>query len=152
MLRGVIDNTCSQIQTDIGSGDAVTPGPENAEYSVMLKEFEARTLRVYPRYKVIAEKFETLTTLGIAYRGMKDYFDLCILSRYSDFEGDVLRQAVQNTFAAHKTTLHSALPLRLHKGNKGDGGEWHCLKATGFPKTTKGWLDDYAYRCLDPAT
>lgn len=113
MLLGVIDNARCQIQIDIGSGDAVTPGPEDAEYPVILEEFDAPKLRVYPRYTVIAEKFEALTVLGIANSRMKDYFDLWILSRYSEFEGNVLRQAVQDTFAARKTTLSGEAPFGL---------------------------------------
>lgn len=113
MLLGMIDNARCQIQIDIGSGDAVTPGPENAEYPVMLEEFEAPKLRVYPRYTVIAEKFEALTVLGIANSRMKDYFDLWILSRFSDFEGDVLRKAIQDTFAARKTKLPREVPFGL---------------------------------------
>ncbi|MFK7892233.1 MAG: nucleotidyl transferase AbiEii/AbiGii toxin family protein [Granulosicoccus sp.] len=55
---------------------------------------------------MIAEKFEALTVLGIANSRMKDFFDLWILSRYCVFEGDVLRQAVQNTFTARNTKLN----------------------------------------------
>jgi len=113
ILLGVIDNARCQIQIDIGYGDAVTPGPENAEYPVILEEFEAPKLRVYPQYSVIAEKFEALTVLGIANSRMKDYFDLWILSRYSDFEGDVLRKAIQDTFAARKTNFPGKVPFGL---------------------------------------
>jgi len=44
---------------------------------------------------------------------MKDYFDLWILSRHSDFEGDVLRQAVQDTFTARNTKLIRESPFDL---------------------------------------
>ncbi len=40
LLFGMIENARCQIQIDIGSGDAVIPGPEYAEYPVMFKEFE----------------------------------------------------------------------------------------------------------------
>ena len=62
---------------------------------------------------MIAEKFEALTVLGIANSRMKDYFDLWILSRHSDFEGDVLRQAVQGTFTARNTKLIRESPFGL---------------------------------------
>ena len=113
MLLSMIDKARCQIQIDIGSGDAVTPGPENAEYPVMLEEFEAPKLRVYPRYTVIAEKFEALTVLGIANSRMKDYYDLWTLLRFSDFEGDVLRKAVRDTFAARKTKFPREVPFGL---------------------------------------
>lgn len=113
-LLDMIENARCQIQIDISSGDAVTPGPENAEYPVMFDEFDTPKLRVYPRYTVIAEKFEALTVLGIANSRMKDYFDLWILSTYADFEGDVLRQAIQDTFTARDTTLHKESPFGLN--------------------------------------
>ena len=112
-LLGVIDGARCQIQIDIGFGDAVTPGPEDVEYPVMLPGFEAPKLRVYPRYTVVAEKFEALSSLGIANSRMKDYFDLWILARYSEFDGDILRQAIQATFNRRKTALTGQLPFGL---------------------------------------
>lgn len=113
MLLGVIDGARCQIQIDIGFGDAVTPGPEDVEYPVMLPDFAAPKLRVYPRYTVVAEKFEALSKLGIANSRMKDYFDLWVLARHTDFDGDVLGQAVQATFERRKTALTGQLPFGL---------------------------------------
>jgi len=113
MLLGLIDGARCQIQVDIGFGDAVTPGPEDAQYPVMLSEFAAPKLRVYPRYTVVAEKFEALSLLGIANSRMKDYFDLWILARQTDFDGDILRQAIQATFDCRKTALTGQVPFGL---------------------------------------
>ena len=44
---------------------------------------------------------------------MKDYFDLWILARHTDFDGEVLRQAVQATFDRRKTALTGHAPLGL---------------------------------------
>lgn len=110
-LLGVIDGARCQI--DIGFGDAVTPGPEDVEYPVMLAEFAAPKLRVYPRYTVVAEKFEALSSLGIANSRMKDYFDLWILAQHTDFDGDTLRQAIQATFGRRKTALTGEVPFGL---------------------------------------
>ena len=113
MLLGVIDGARCQIQIDIGFGDAVTPGPEDVEYPVMLAEFAAPKLRVYPRYTVVAEKFEALSSLGIANSRMKDYFDLWILAQHTDFDGDTLRQAIRATFDRRKTALAGEVPFGL---------------------------------------
>lgn len=112
-LLGVIDGARCRIQVDIGFGDAVTPGPENVDYPVMLPDFAAPKLRVYPRYTVVAEKFEALSALGITNTRMKDYFDLWILARHTDFDGDLLRQAIQATFACRKTALTATIPFGL---------------------------------------
>lgn len=113
MLLGVIDGARCQVQIDIGFGDAVTPGPENVEYPVMLSQFEAPKLRVYPRDTVVAEKFEALSSLGIANSRMKDYFDLWILAQHTHFDGDTLRQAIQATFDRRKTALTGEAPFGL---------------------------------------
>lgn len=113
ILLGVIDGARCHIQIDIGFGDAVTPGPEEVEYPVMLSEFAAPRLRIYPRYTVVAEKFEALTSLGIANSRMKDYFDLWMLAQHTDFDGDTLRQAVQATFQRRNTALTVAAPFGL---------------------------------------
>lgn len=113
MVLGAIDDARCQIQIDIGFGDAVTPGPEDVEYPVMLSEFAAPKLRVYPRYTVVAEKFEALSSLGIANSRMKDYFDLWILAQHTDFDGDTLRQAVRATFDRRKTALTGEAPFGL---------------------------------------
>ena len=113
MLLSVIDGARCQIQIDIGFGDAVTLGPEDVEYPVMLAEFAAPKLRVYSRYTVVAEKFEALSSLGIANSRMKDYFDLWILARHTDFDGDILRQAVQATFDRRNTVLTGRAPFGI---------------------------------------
>ena len=104
------------MQIDIGFGDAVTPGPADAQYPVMLPEFAAPKLRVYPRYTVVAEKLEALASLGIANSRMKDYFDLWILSRHTGFDSDTLRRAIRATFDRRKTRLPQDVPLGLAGG------------------------------------
>lgn len=115
-LLGLIDEARCPIQIDIGFGDAVTPGPEDVQYPAMLSEFDAPKLRVYPRYTVVAEKLEALASLGIANSRMKDYFDLWILSRYTDFEGDTLRRAIRATFDRRKTAVPTDAPFGLTDG------------------------------------
>jgi len=112
-LLGLIDGARCPIQIDIGFGDAVTPGPEEALYPVILPNFDAPKLRVYPRYTVVAEKLEAMATLGIANSRMKDFFDLWILSRYTEFDGDTLRRAIRATFDRRKTELPPGVPFGL---------------------------------------
>ena len=63
-LLGLIDGARCPVQIDIGFGDVVTPGVENVQYPVMLAEFDAPKLRVYPRYTVVAEKLQALVALA----------------------------------------------------------------------------------------
>ena len=112
-LLGSIDGARCQIQVDIGFGDAVTPDPDDVEYPVILQEFAAPKLRAYPRYTVVAEKLEAITSLGMANSRMKDYFDLWVLARYADFDADILRRAVQATFDRRATSMSGSAPLGL---------------------------------------
>lgn len=112
-LLATLDGARCQIQADIGFGDAVTPGPQEVEYPTILKDFNAPKLHTYPRYTVVAEKFEALSKLGMTNSRMKDYFDLWILARHTDFYGETLYQAIEATFSRRKTDLAVEPPLGL---------------------------------------
>ena len=77
-LVGVLAGARCPVQVDVGFGDAVTPAPEPVDYPVMLPGLPAPRLRTYPRYTVVAEKFEALVTLGIANSRMKDALALSL--------------------------------------------------------------------------
>lgn len=112
-LVGSLDGARCHVQADIGFGDAVTPAPEEAIYPVLLDDLPAPSLRVYPRYTVIAEKFEAITSLGIANSRMKDFFDLWMLTRHSELDTAILRQAIAATFARRGTGLAAGTPMGL---------------------------------------
>jgi predicted nucleotidyltransferase component of viral defense system len=112
-MVALLGNARTAIQVDIGYGDAVTPAPETAIYPVLLEDFPAPQLRVYPRYTVVAEKVETIATLGIANSRMKDYFDLWVLRQQGEFDREVLRLAIAATFARRGRPLPSQVPVGL---------------------------------------
>lgn len=120
-LFGIIDGARASIQVDVGFGDAVTPAPGDAEYPVILPGLDAPKLRVYPRYTVVAEKLQTLASLGIANSRMKDYFDLWVLARHAEFDGTILRQAIRATFQRRQTTLPEQPPFGLTDAFAQDG-------------------------------
>lgn len=96
------------LQIDVGSGDAVTPGPENTDFPVLL-DFPSPRVRAYPVYTVVAEKFEAIVSLGIRNTRMKDFHDLWFLSRRFDFDGETLHRALLATFGRRKTSLDGEL-------------------------------------------
>lgn len=112
-MLALLGNARIAIQVDIGYGDAVTPAPDTATYPVLLAEFPAPVLRTYPRYTVIAEKVETIATLGIANSRMKDYFDLWVLQQHGEFDPALLRTAIIATFTRRGRSLPIALPVGL---------------------------------------
>jgi len=112
-LVGLLGSARTAIQVDIGYGDAVTPAPESATYPVLLDDFPAPLLRVYPRYTVVAEKVEAIVTLGVANSRMKDYFDLWVLQQQGEFDADILRMAIIATFSRRTRALPHGLPVGL---------------------------------------
>jgi hypothetical protein len=56
-LVACIGSARCALQIDVGFGDTVTPGPQTVAYPTLLSDFPAPTLRVYPVYTVIAEKY-----------------------------------------------------------------------------------------------
>lgn len=72
-LLALLDGARCPVQLDIGFGDAVVPGPDEVLYPVILGDMAEPHLRVYPRYTVVAEKLEALTSLGMLNSRMKDY-------------------------------------------------------------------------------
>jgi len=79
-LMADLDGAQIALQVDVGFGDAVTPGIEEADFPTLL-DFPAPHLRTYPRETVIAEKFEAMVRLGIVNTRMKDFYDVWQLAR-----------------------------------------------------------------------
>lgn len=112
-LIGYLDGARSPVQIDIGYGDAVTPAPELADYPVMLEGLPAPRIRTYPRYTVVAEKFEAIVSLGMANSRLKDYFDLWVLLTTQDFDSVLLKTAIAATLERRHTTLPASTPVGL---------------------------------------
>jgi hypothetical protein len=101
------------LQIDVGFGDAVTPAPQTVVYPTLLDDFQAPTLRVYPVYTVVAEKYQAMVMLGQANSRMKDFFDLAVIARRTELDGATLAAAIAATFARRRTALPMERPLAL---------------------------------------
>jgi len=112
-LVGLLNRARCTVQLDIGFGDAVVPGPDEVDYPTILSDMPGPHLRVYPRYTVVAEKLEALVSLGMLNSRMKDYFDLWIMSKHSNFDGAVLSRAIRATFERRHTGIPSGIPIGL---------------------------------------
>jgi len=100
------------IQVDIGFGDAVTPASKRIDYPSLLG-FPAPKLRAYPKETVVAEKFEAMVSLGITNSRMKDFYDLWMIARDFEFDGEILSKAIQATFRRRGTNIPTELPVAL---------------------------------------
>lgn len=112
-LNGRISNVRCALQIDVGFGDAVTPGPRTVVFPVLLDDLAAPTLRVYPVYTVIAEKYHAITVLGLANTRMKDFFDIATIAQRTDLDGATLARAIGATFARRSTALPEKPPVAL---------------------------------------
>lgn len=90
----------------IGFGDVITPKVEHVEFSTFFDEMPAPKLRAYPKYTVISEKFEAMISLEMTNSRQKDFYDIWYMSQQFDFDGNILKQAIEKTFAKRKTALH----------------------------------------------
>lgn len=111
-LEARLVNARIRLQVDIGFGDIVTPAPENIIFPVLL-DFPAAHLRAYPIYTVVAEKLEASVRLGEQNTRMKDFFDLWFLSRNFPFAGELLKNAIAQTFTRREMPLPETLPVAL---------------------------------------
>jgi len=101
-----------RLQVDVGFGDAITPSAVVVEFPPLL-DFPGPRLRAYPRETVVAEKVEAMVQLGMANSRMKDFYDVALLARTFDFDGELLLRAIRATFDRRKTALPRVLPLAL---------------------------------------
>lgn len=92
------------VTIDVGFGDALEPGVELLDYPSLL-DFPLARLRAYARETVIAEKFQAMVALGYANSRLKDFYDIWILSRSFEFDGDRLVRAIAATFARRGTPV-----------------------------------------------
>ena len=99
-----------RLQFDIGFGDSIFPSAEFCEYPGLL-DLDKPLIKIYPRYTVIAEKFEAMVSLGMKNSRLKDFFDIWLLSEYFDFDFIILEQSVTQTFTRRQTTLPQDLPI-----------------------------------------
>lgn len=112
-LMGMLGNARCPVQADVGFGDAVTPEPEESTYPTLLADMPAPTLRVYPRYTVVAEKFHAIVEHGMQNSRMKDFFDLWVLTHKAELDPAILRRAIGATFIRRGTALPTAIPIGL---------------------------------------
>ena len=113
VIAGELAKARSKTQIDVGFGDAVTPGPVDWVYPVLLEDLPAPRLRAYPIYTVVAEQLHAITLLGMTNSRVKDYFDLSVLLEREILDADLLAQAIKATFERRGMTVPAELPVGL---------------------------------------
>jgi predicted nucleotidyltransferase component of viral defense system len=117
------------LQVDIGFGDVITPGTDDVEYPSLLGLPSPR-LHAYPRETVIAEKLEAMVVLGMANSRMKDFYDVWMMSRELQFDGQTLARAIRATFQRRRSGLPHTAPTAFTQefaGNPDKGMQWNAF-------------------------
>lgn len=140
LFQGKLEQARIHMQIDVGFGDSVTPAPTAIDYPVIL-DLPAPQLKGYPPETVVAEKFEAMVKLGMINTRMKDFYDLWLLSRQFDFDGETLSKAIRTTFAHRGTTL-TATPMAFTAAFHDEKlPQWRAFLSrtglTGAPETLK---------------
>jgi len=107
-----VTNAQVRLQIDVGFGDVIMPEATLVDFPTLL-DLPSPRLLAYPRESVVAEKLEAMVQLGMANSRMKDFYDIFVLARDFDFEGDLLCRAIRATFERRRTRLPTSLPVAL---------------------------------------
>lgn len=98
------------MQIDVGFG-TVFPAPVPIDLPSIL-DFPPPRMMGYTRESSIAEKFHAMAKRELLNSRMKDFFDIWVLSRHFEFDGDVLSQAIAETFT-HRGMKVPSEPVAL---------------------------------------
>ncbi len=120
-------------QVDVGFGDAVVPAAEWMDYPTLL-DLPAPRVRAYTRYTVVSEKLEAIVSLGTLNSRMKDFYDLWMLSRGFEFDGELLSHAVRATFERRRTEIAAEVSPAFQDAFAGDAEkqrQWRAFVSRG---------------------
>ena len=101
-INAYLDKTLIPISIDIGFGDVIYPDRKEIVFPVLLNN-EIPHIYAYSIYSTIAEKYEAIVSLGLANSRYKDFYDIYILARNFNINGEDLKIAIKKTFENRKT-------------------------------------------------
>jgi len=106
-IEAVLDKTRQMLKMDITTGDFVTPMEIEYSFKLMLAD---RTISImaYNLETVLAEKFETVITRGVANTRMRDFYDIYILTTTQVIDDAIFRKALKKTVEKRNTVRHMA--------------------------------------------
>jgi len=96
-MVGVIGNTRTPFDVDIGVGDIVIPKPNKRKLEVLLANFNSPEVLTYSLESTIAEKWDAMIDRMEFNSRMKDFYDIYYLATNYDFEGRKLQEAIFET-------------------------------------------------------
>lgn len=137
-----LGNARIPLQIDIGFGDVVVPGISKITYPTIL-DFPPPLLNGYTPESTIAEKLQAMVELGSLNSRMKDFYDIWLLSRRFNFDGQILATAIRKTFENRKTVIPSRLMvLRKIAEDPEKKSQWRAfVKKTKLNEVPGSFID-----------
>jgi hypothetical protein len=128
-LEARLGNARINVQIDIGFGDTVVPKAIEIEYPTLLN-MPAPHIHAYPPETVVAEKFQSMVSLGMLNSRMKDYYDLRIMAKEFQFDGNTMVKAIKATFNRRNTDIPTETPVALTEeffSNQEKNTQWQAF-------------------------
>ena len=107
-INAYLNKLRANLQIDVATGDIITPRAIEYKYKCLFDD-KYLDLITYNLETVLAEKFNSVISIGVLNSRMKDYYDIYyLLTRKSnEIDTKILKQAIINTFDHQKTDIHS---------------------------------------------
>lgn len=136
-IVATIANTKTPFDVDIGIGDVIVPKENEVLIQTQLDDFESPKVVTYSLESTIAEKLEAMFDRMEANSRMKDYFDIYYLASHYDFDGKVLKEAIQQTFEKRQTVcdIHSFERIVSMKDHKEMVKRWYAFSKKSLGTT-----------------
>lgn len=96
-MIGVVGNTRTPFDIDIGVGDIIIPKPNKRKLEVLLPDFNKPEVLIYSLESTIAEKWDAIIERMEFNSRLKDFYDIYYLANNYDFEGRKLQEAIFET-------------------------------------------------------
>lgn len=117
-MIGIISNTKTPFDIDIGIGDVIVPKPELRKIAVQIDEFEAPEILTYTLESTIAEKWDAIISRMETTSRMKDYYDIYYLACNFNFDGRKLQEAIFETLQKRGTHYDRETLLKIKEIHK----------------------------------
>ena len=104
-VMAYLDRTRIPISIDVGFNDLIYPEKTEMDFPITLEDNSIPRIYAYSLYSSVAEKFEAIVSLGYDNSRFKDFYDLYVLAVRNDFDGNMLSEAIRETFAHRGTGL-----------------------------------------------
>ena len=96
-IIGMIINTRTPFDIDIGVGDVIVPKPSKRKLETQLEDFNKPEVLTYSLESTISEKWDAILDRMEFNSRMKDFYDIYYLANNFDFEGRKLQEAIVET-------------------------------------------------------